>query len=433
MASRPRLTGGRLLVVCIALTSALLSACGTTANGGGNASSCQLAFWTGLTGPDGPQMQQIIAQFNAAHPSSKVTMTISNALPTKLGTAAASDTLPDLALVNEDQIATQAYRGVLAPMDSIAQQTGYTSSDFPQAAYNQANLSGHLYGLPLSFVSLTMYYNADLFQKANISGPPTNDADFQADAAKLTSGKQHGFQITSGFPVEQIFQMLLHQFGGSEFNSDYSQATWNSPAGVQALTWMRNAQAKYSQPKLEVDADLNSFKLGNVGMIWNGIWQTGNVTGDGVSFKGVAAAPPQIGSQPAIWAGAAYLTTPHHKTARSSCQTNGEATFIKYLLDNAPTWAKAGNVPAPNKARHSAEVQALTPQNVLATALDTPAMAAPPIPGASDDLAPLGSAVSAVMAGTQPDIQKALDDAATQANQVIQQNRQKYGSAPPAA
>lgn len=428
MASRLRSAGTVLLVVCVALTSALLSACGGAT--AGDSSNCQLTFWTGLTGPDGPQMQQLITQYNAAHPSSKVTMSISNALPTKLGTAATSDTLPDLALVNEDQIATQAYRGVLAPMDSIAQQTGYSSSDFPQAAYNQANLSGHLYGLPLSFVSLTMYYNADLFQKAGISGPPTNRADFEAGAAKLTSGKQRGFQITSGFPVAQIFQMLLHQFGGSEFNSDFTQATWNSPAGVQALTWMKNAQANYSQPKLEVDADLNSFKLGTVGMIWNGIWQTGNVTGSGVSFKGMAAAPPQIGTQPAIWAGAAYLTTPHHKTAQSTCKTTGEATFMKYLLDNAPTWAKAGNVPAPNKARHSTEVQALTPQGVLATALDTPAMAAPPIPGASDDLAPMASAVQAVMAGAQSDILKALDDSATQANQVIQQNRQKYGTSP---
>jgi hypothetical protein len=30
----------------------------------------------------------------------------------------------------------------------------------------------------------------------------------------MTADGNYGFMITTGFPVQQIFQMLLHQFGG---------------------------------------------------------------------------------------------------------------------------------------------------------------------------------------------------------------------------
>jgi multiple sugar transport system substrate-binding protein len=432
MLSRVRLARGNVLVLCLVLLSLVsLAACGTgTSNGSTNCSNIQLSYWNGLTGPDGPTMASIVAQFNASHSSIKVKMTIANNMSTKLDTAAASDTLPDVAIINEDQIATATFRGITRPMDDLLSQVSLSSSDFPQAAWDQATFAGHQYGVPLSFVALTMYYNADLFSKAGISAPPTSATDFASDAAALTTGGHHGFQITAGFPVAQIFQMLLHQFGGTEFSSDHTQATWNSQAGVQALQWMKDAQSKYSQPKLEVDADVNSFKTGTVGMIWNGIWQTSNLTGDAVSFSGKAAAPPQIGPNPGVWAGATYLTTPYHKVAQSACTVSAEGTFIKYLIDNSLTWAKAGNVPAYNKVRNSSDLQALTPQNVLASVLAHPVMA-PPLPGVADDLTPMDNAVGAIMAGTATDIQKTLDDSVQQANKVLQQNQQKYGNTPP--
>jgi multiple sugar transport system substrate-binding protein len=429
MLPRGRLALGNVLVLSLVVLS--LGACSTGSNtSGANCSHIQLAYWNGLTGPDGPTMASIVAQFNASQSSITVKMTIANNMATKLATAAASDTLPDVAIINEDQIATATFQGITRPMDNLLSQVNLSSSDFPQAAWDQATFAGHQYGVPLSFVALTMYYNADLFSKADISAPPTTANDFATDAATLTTGGKHGYQITAGFPVAQIFQMLLHQFGGTEFSNDHTQAIWNSPAGVQALQWMKDAQDKYSQPKLEVDADVNSFKTGTVGMIWNGIWQSSNLTGSGVSFTGKAAAPPQIGPNPGVWAGATYLTTPYHKVMQNACTVSAEGKFIQYLIDHSLAWAQAGNVPADNAIRNSANLQALTPQNALASALAHPIMA-PPLPGVADDLTPMDNAVGSIMAGTATDIPKTLNDSVQQADKVLQQNQQKYGSTPP--
>ncbi|MBI4927086.1 MAG: ABC transporter substrate-binding protein, partial [Anaerolineae bacterium] len=246
----------------------------------------------------------------------------------------------------------------------------------------------------------------------------------------VTSGDNKGFDITGGFPVQQIFQMMLHQYGGTEFNADGTEATWNSEAGVKALQWMKDVQAKYSEPNLEVDAELNAFKTGTVGIVWNGIWQTSNVTGSGVEFNGVATAVPQIGPQMAVWAGSHQFTMPVHKNV-DPCKDKASAVFIKYMVANSVTWAKAGQIPASIKVRASDEFKAIEPQASIAPSVEY-AFFPPSIPGITDAFGPLGEAVGAVMNGTATDIQATLDDAAKRANEILAQNKGTYGDAPKA-
>ncbi len=64
-------------------------------------------------------MGQIVDAFNAANPNVKVTMTTQADYMTQLQTAAASDTLPDMTVVNEDVVGTAAFRNIIRPMDDI--------------------------------------------------------------------------------------------------------------------------------------------------------------------------------------------------------------------------------------------------------------------------------------------------------------------------
>ncbi len=406
-----------------------------TKTGGGamgmpeNCSAVELTYWTPFTGPDGPFMQTIVNNFNSANQNIKVTM---NTVPggeysTQLGTAAASDTLPDVAIINEDQVATQAFRGVLRPLGDAANQIGYSAADFPKVAWNAGTVAGKQYALPLSFVAMTQYYNQDMLTAAGIDKAPTTRAEFEAAAAAMTKDGKYGFLLTNGFPIQQIFQQLLHQYGGSEFSADGTTATWNSEAGVKALTWMKEAQTKYGQANLEVDAELNAFKAGGVGLIWNGIWQIPNVTGEAVEFKGMAGPVPQIGDQPAVWAGGPLLALPAKKNP-DACKDAAAGMFIKYVLDNSLEWAKAGSIPAANKVRESAEFKAL-PHSAIGPSVANPVFP-PSIPGIGDAFLPLGEAVGSIMSGTETDIKKALDSSAERANTILKENKATYGDAP---
>jgi len=390
----------------------------------------QLQYWNPFTGPDGPFMGQMVEAFNASHSDIQVTMTSQGEYYTQLATAAAADTLPDVAIVHADQVPTQAFRNVLRPMDALVAEMGITASDYPAGVWEAGQVAGKRYAIPLDIHPMTAFYNADLLKTAGFSAPPATGAEFEAIAAALTGNGNQGFDITGGFPVQQIFQQMLHQFGGTEFNADGTAATWNSEAGVKALQWMKDVQAKYSEPNLEVDAELNAFKTGTVGMVWNGIWQTANVTGDGVEFDGRATAVPQIGPQMAVWAGSHQLTLPVHKTV-DPCKDQAAAVFIKYLVQNSVTWAKGGQIPASVSVRASAEFKAVEPQASIAPSVEY-AFFPPSIPGITDAFGPLGEAVGAVMNGTTSDIQGALNDAAQRANEILAQNKATYGDAPKA-
>ncbi|CAN5894705.1 extracellular solute-binding protein [soil metagenome] len=410
----------------------LLTASGSFAQEGATlpetCSSVQLQYWNPFTGPDGPFMGQIVDSFNAANPDVQVTMTTQSEYYTQLGTAAASDTLPDVAIVHADQIATQAFRNVIRPIDAVVEQIGVSGDAFPAAVWNAGEVAGQRYSIPLDIHPMTMFYNQDLLTAAGLDGPPQTAEEFAAAAAAISEGGNNGFLLTAGFPIRQIFEILLHQYGGSAFNEDGTEVTWNSEAGVKALQWLKDAQAEYGEDNLEVDAELNAFKSGTTGMVWNGIWQTSNLTGDAVEFTGMATAVPQIGDQMAVWAGSHQLTLPVH-SAPDECRDAAAGIFIKYLLDNSVEWAKAGQIPANNAVRSSEAFLAVEPQASIAPSVES-AFFPPSVPGITDAYAPLDEAVSSIMAGTSNDVQQVLDDAATRATQILEQNRSSYGDAP---
>ena len=388
-----------------------------------------LDFWNPFTGPDGPFMGQMVDAFNAEHPNIQVTMTTQSEYYTQLNTAAASNTLPDVAIVHADQVATQAYRDVLRPMDAVVEEVGINGEDFPAAVWNAGMVNDHRYSIPLDIHPMTMFVNLDLLSAAGIDTVPVTAEEFAAAAAAMTGGDNNGFNITSGFPIRQEFESLLYQFGGTSFSEDGSEATWNSEAGVQAAQWLLDAQAAYSQPNLEVDAELNSFKGGTVGMIWNGIWQTTNVTGDGVFFNSVATHFPQLGPNMAVWAGSHQFTLPVGDDV-SPCHDTAAGIFISYMLDNSVTWAQAGQLPASAVVRASAEFAEVHPQAEIAAGSADYVFFPPSVPGITDAYGPLDEAVAALLAGTATDVQAELDNAVERANQILEQNRATYSTAP---
>ncbi|MDX9952927.1 MAG: ABC transporter substrate-binding protein [Anaerolineae bacterium] len=419
-----------LLVISIVLAACSPTPKPAESETGTSCGTVELQYWNPFTGPDGPFMGQMVDAFNASHPEIKVTMTSQGEYYTQLATAAAADTLPDVAIVHADQVPTQAFRNVLRPMDALVAEMGIAANDYPAGVWQAGEVAGKRYAIPLDIHPMTAFYNADLLTSAGFNEPPKTAEEFEAIAAALTGNGNQGFDITGGFPIQQIFQQMLHQFGGTEFNTDGTEATWNSEAGVKALQWMKDVQAKYSEPNLEVDAELNAFKTGTVGMVWNGIWQTSNVTGEGVEFDGRATAVPQIGPQMAVWAGSHQLTLPVHKTI-DPCKDQAAAIFIKYMVENSVTWTNGGQIPAAASVRASAEFKAIEPQASIAPSVEY-AFFPPSIPGITDAFGPLGEAVGAVMNGTTSDIQGALNDAAQRANEILAQNKATYGDAPTA-
>ena len=379
-----------------------------------------------LTGPDGDTMTALVNRFNTENTQGiKVSHRPDPDYITKLGTMSASNTLPDMTVIRGEDITTQAARNILRPIPASAMTLlNLTQADFPAAVWAQGQYKNQRYTIPLDVHPIIMYYNKTMFQAAGIASPPKTGDELDKDALALNQNGVYGWSVTTGvFPTQFLFQTLLHQYGGSEFNADGSQATFNSEAGVKALTYLRQAQAKYAKNNLPQDAGVTAFKQNKSAIEMNGIWQTSSlVTG----FPAGAAAPiPQWGDKNAVWASTHELAYTNQKNPDPKKEA-AAACWISWLSANSADWSKAGNIPARNVVRTGAAFQANAALAPVASEADV-AFFLPSVPGISDGLGPMADAVNAVTAGSQSDVKKALDDAAAKANQALQQDKQKYG------
>jgi multiple sugar transport system substrate-binding protein len=377
-------------------------------------------------------MANLVDRFNAENQSGiQVAMTVQPDYYQTVNAAAASNTLPDMLQIHVLEIPTSAIRRVIRPIpEDVLATMNIDSSDFPETVWTVSEYNGERYSIPLDIHGLVMWYNRAQWEAAGTEDPAgkvLSQEEYEAalSALKETNDGAIAWAVTNGFPTNWMFESLLHQFGGTWFNEDVTEAIWNSEAGVQALQYLKDQQEAYSRPNLEVDAGVTAFKQGSSATEWNGTWHVSNLAGEGFE-DGWGAPIPQIGSQYGVRMNAHSLAL--GANGEDPAKTAAAACVISFISENSLEWVQgAGHIPARNSVRESEEFQATQPQASYAMMADN-AIFPPAVPGLGDALAQLDQAVFSVMAEANPDIQAALDEAAARANQVLEQNRRRYGS-----
>jgi multiple sugar transport system substrate-binding protein len=424
--------------------SMLLAACGggtsapPGAGGGGGGAfgsgteytgpNVSLAFWNGFTGGDGPFMRQLVEQFNGEHQNIKVSMNVlqwEDFYP-KVPTAVTSGNGPDVAIMHIDQLATNAARRVIIPVDDIATALQLAQDDFAPSVWSAGVWQEKRYGLPLDVHPLLFYFNQEEMQKAGISEPPKDRASFEAALKEMKSaGAQNPFWVTSTWPAHLMWWSLIHQFGGTPYNEDGSQAQFNSDAGVEALTWqVDNIQQGYSPKNVANDAQAVAFRQGKNALTWDGIWMM-NEWAKVKSLEWGAAPLPQIGDQQAVW-GSSHNFVVTSQTQEDPNKMQASKVFISWISDKSIEWAKAGQIAARASVRESPEFQALEVQNIAAQQLDYVKFP-PATPGIGEVTAPTFElAVNEAVLGKKSP-KEALDDATSKANELLAANKKKYG------
>jgi multiple sugar transport system substrate-binding protein len=265
----------------------------------------------------------------------------------------------------------------------------------------------------------------DHLQKAGVSEPPKTGDELMAAMDKLKqSGVEQPFWQSSTWPAHLMFMSVLWQNGGDLYNQDATEATWNSPEGVEALTWMVDLVKKgYSPKNVSQDADYIAFKNGKTTFHWDGIWQTQDLKKTDLNW-GVAPLP-KVFDENAAWAGSHNLVITRQGNEDEN-KSQAAKVFIKWISDHSIEWAKAGQVPARNSVRESEEFKALEHQSTLAQQIDDVHFA-PAVPGIGDAQLEMEQAVGRAVLGKESPKQ-ALDKAADRATKLLEQNKEKYGA-----
>lgn len=388
-----------------------------------------LQFWNGFTGGDGPFLRQLVEQFSKEQKNIDVKMTVMEweDYYSKVPNAVASGSGPDIGIMHIDQLATNAARQVIIPLDDVADSLKLTESDFHPVVWNAAVYNGSRYGIPLDIHPLGFYYNAAEMQKAGVSQPPA-DAESWADTvdALQGSGVENPFWVTATWPAHLMFTSLIHQFGGSMFNADATQATFGSPEGIEALEWYVSWIQKGASPRnVAEDAQAIAFKQGRNALTWDGIWMMNEWNTVNSLDWGVAPVPT-IGDQPAVWASSHNFVVMRQGQPDQN-KLDAARIFISWISDHSIDWAKSGQIPARNSVRNSADFERLETQSTLAQQL--PNVVFPPaVPGIGDITIPTyEQAVNEAVLG-RTSVKDALTQAQSDANKMLAENRQKYGA-----
>ena len=388
-----------------------------------------LAFWNGFTGGDGPYMRDLVERFNSEHDNINVRMNTIEWVDyyQQVPAAVQSGEGPDVGIMHSDQLGTNAARGVILPLDDVAQALGLKESDFAPVVWEAGVYNNQRYGIPLDMHPLIFYYNKGLMEEAGLDpeSPPRTREEFEGALEEFRANDIQGFWV-SPFPFTGTltFESLLFQFGGSLYNEDATQAEFNSDAGVEALTWMVERVRQGDSPQdVAQDAEFIAFQNGENAFHFNGIWQVNPLSEVQDLDLGITTLP-RIGTQDGAWSGSHNFVVANQRNADPNKQ-QAARVFINWISQQSLEWARAGQIPARASVRESQEFQQIEPQAQLAEYIPNLHFV-PPVPGIGDvQPESFDQAVNeAVLLRQEP--QAALDAAAERANQLLEQNREKY-------
>ena len=135
-------------------------------------------------------------EFESAHPGVKVKYEVQqwNGIQQKLTTALAGDDAPDVIEIGNTQTPAFASQGVLADLSGSVNDLN--GAQWLAGLKASGEFDGKTYGVPFYAANREVLYRKDMFEQAGIAAPPTSDAEWIADIAKLKAkfGSDPDFQ-----------------------------------------------------------------------------------------------------------------------------------------------------------------------------------------------------------------------------------------------
>ncbi len=245
----------------------------------------RFAFWGT---PDEKLVQEKIKDaFEKEHPNIKVTLdhvSSANDFPASVLTQIAGGNAPDVFYIGEALVSSFVKKDVLMDMLPLAKENNFDFDDFFPALLDPMGYNdGHMWAFPKDATPYMIYYNKELFDKANVPYP-TNEwtwDDFDKAAKALTSegdskSKQYGFaQDLWWGPL----MTSIYKNGGKLLSDDGKSMRLDDPKISEALDWYKSLMYKDGGVSPTPDglqgtgmSTVDMFLAGKAAMVSGGRW-----------------------------------------------------------------------------------------------------------------------------------------------------------------
>jgi ABC-type glycerol-3-phosphate transport system substrate-binding protein len=181
--------------------------------------SVTLLLWHGWGGAQRMALGRLVDRFNERHPNGRVLL---QAMPlatmaSDLRTAVAAGSGPHIILIPNSWVGGLAGAGALRSLDDLiaeSEQAALLPATIGGARARDHTGAAHLYGLPISFDTLALYYNT-----ANILTPPDDTTKLLAAAHGLSDPGAPRWGLALNLSVDSTIG-YLYAFGGRVFDDD---------------------------------------------------------------------------------------------------------------------------------------------------------------------------------------------------------------------
>lgn len=233
-----------LLAVCMLAT--ITVGCGNqqtdsgnnVVNNGGEAKEKQkVTFWYLWSGDAAENLEKVISSYNAQSEDYYVEG-LSVGDSQKIIAAMAAGNGPDITDDFMGNLGTYANAGIMEPLDSYIEATGYDIDDFVPAAVDACRVDGTLYAMPLNINFMALFYNKTLLAQAGYTEAPKTLEELYEMAVNTTEVAEDGTLITCGFPdFPNVYYMdaFVPAAGGSWYEGFETPASADSEGNALAL------------------------------------------------------------------------------------------------------------------------------------------------------------------------------------------------------
>lgn len=358
-----------VLLLILGLSTLLLTSCGKTTGSAGQKE--EVIFWHALGGPLGDALTKLVDEFNSTHPNIHIkAISVGNyqALSQKLMASIQADQQPDISQVYESWTANLMEGNVIKPMsDFIKEDASFTDkklTDFYPVFIESNTFNNQLVTFPFNKSVQVMFYNKDAFLKAGLdpNKPPKTWAEFRDVCKKLTKdankdGNPEVFGTTFTISAWQ-FENLLVQAGGNLMKPDGTTPDFNSPQGIEAVTYISDLLNKDKTAYLSTGYEgQNDFLAGKVAIYQSSSVSLAHMKKQKINFNmGIAAIPTYKTSKN-------FISGTNVAIFRNKKDPNKEKAaweFVKWFTDTkqAATWSKLTNyMPLRKSSMDSAEIK----------------------------------------------------------------------------
>lgn len=263
-------------------------------------------------------IDELIKQFEAQNPNITVKQTNFpyDQYNEKVATLVPAGKGPDVINLYYGWLPKYVSSGFLQPLPESAFPASAIESDY-YPLVEAAKIDGKYWAIPTAVRTLALFYNKDLFAKANIAQPPATWEELVDDAVKLTEKDKNGQFVVEGFAWEPGAQLhhwfrdgLLEQAGGQDLSDDRRKLLWaDTPAGLQAFRYLLDFATKHKVGTTGVFTDdATAFKTGHAAINIDGSFRLGSLKKDAPDLNyGIAPLPAYNGKSSApssFWANA---------------------------------------------------------------------------------------------------------------------------------